>query len=141
MELQNNMHLLNENNAEVIESIGGEKLNINWAAYERIEKAGALKVLAVFNEATMIGYSVFMISNSLHNKDIKVAMNDVIFIEKKQRKGLLGMRLVKESEKFLLTLGINKISWFYKANSPLEKILLRLGYCNDDCVMSKKIKR
>ncbi len=133
--------LLKENNKEVVESLGGDVLDVNWDAYYRLESVGALRILGAFRDTQLIGYAVFLVSASMHRKTERIALSDTVFVTKSERKGSVGIRLVKMGHEFMETLGVDRISWYYKAGSPLEKILLRLGYSEDDRVMSKRLVR
>jgi hypothetical protein len=56
------------------------------------------------------------------------------------RAGMLGLRLIKESEKILKEKKVDKILWHIKFNKDFRIILHRLGYVDEDVIVGKIIK-
>src|SRR5678815_1801678 len=68
------------------------------AAYERLERAGNLLSIFVYDNDTIVGYSLNILTNHIHYADLKMAANDVIFLDKAYRLGPTGLKLIKETE-------------------------------------------
>jgi hypothetical protein len=96
-----------------------------------------LFALGAWEDNTLIGYSVFFLSNHMHYQDIKMALNDVLFIAKEKRKGSTGLRLIKESERLLKEKGVKKVLWHCKYGTVAGKLLLKLGYKNEEYAVGK----
>lgn len=108
--------------------------------YRYLEKIGKLVVLAARDEGRLVGYSVFLLNNHLHYKTCLVASNDVIFLEKEHRSSSsVGIRLVKESERVLVGLRVNRLTWHIKPGNDWSAILKRLGYELEESIMGKLI--
>lgn len=106
--------------------------------YRGLEKAGKLVVVAARDDARLIGYSVFLLHNHLHYMTCRVASNDVLFLSPEYRKGTTaGVRLVRESERMLTLLGVNRITWHIKPANDWSAILERLGYDLEEKIMGK----
>ena len=118
------------------------KLNVDWERYRALEKAG--KLLAIFAKVggELVGYSVFILGTNMHYRDLKTANNDVLFLAKPYRNGTtLGLRLIRESEKRLLELGVNKVIWHIKKSRDFGPVLARMGYIEEEVLMGKILER
>jgi hypothetical protein len=109
----------------------------DWENYERLEQSNRLFTLTVWQDGEMVGYSVFIVGTHLHYKKMGCAFNDVLFLRPSHRQGFTGVKLIRESEKALLKLGVKKIFWRIKYGTTLEKILPRLGYENEEFTVAK----
>jgi hypothetical protein len=113
------------------------KLNVDWEKYSLMEKRGMLMSIGVFEDSILVGYSVFILADHAHYKDMLVASNDVLFLREDKRKGSLGVRLVRESEARLHAKGVTKILWHCKYGTVLGKLLKHMGYVNEEFTMGK----
>lgn len=113
------------------------KLEVDWTQYESLEKLGMLEAITAREDGLLVGYSVFFVHHHMHYKSLKVASNDVLFLSSEHRKGSIGIRLIKESEKHMRAIGVNKIAWHVKHSLDWSKILVRLGYANEELVLGK----
>ena len=103
-------------------------LNINWGAYQALQKNKQLVAYLCLDDAnTAVGYALFIITHHLHY-DLKYAANDVFYLRPECRKGLAGYDFLKMIEKELSRIGINVIIWSVKPNVDYSKLLKRLGY-------------
>ena len=131
------MDLLREHYEELTLHKDIVKLNVDWQAYFHWENANMLCSLGLYEEGRLIGYSVFILSQHAHYKDLKVASNDVLFLQKDKRKGRAGLKLIKESERVLKNLGVSKVVWHCKYDHVAGELLQRLGYINEEYIMGK----
>lgn len=114
------------------------KLNVDWGKYERLEKSGLLATLVARDDGRMVGYAVFFIASHIHYKDLITASNDVLFLEKEYRtSSRCGLGLIRESEKHLTSLGVQKIMWHVKTSLDWSAILIHLGYGKEEVVLGK----
>ena len=87
-----------------------------------------------------MGYSIFFITNHLHYKSTVYANNDLLYLHPDYRKGSMGLKLIKASEKFLKDKKVDKILWHIKFNKDFRILLHRLGYVDEDVIVGKIIK-
>lgn len=97
-------------------------------SYEGLCDAGVLHILAVRADGKLIGYCANLIMQHLHYKATKSSINDVFYIHPDYRKGFVGIRLIKETERVMKELGVDVISFGFKTYAPLDKLFERLGW-------------
>jgi hypothetical protein len=114
-------------------------LDPNWETYEKADSIGKMIFVGCRDEGKLVGYSVWAITYPLHFKTTLYAQNDVIYLQAKYR-GDHGLKLIKESERFMVEQGVKKILWGVMANKDWSRILQRMGYDQEDILMSKVIK-
>ena len=85
-----------------------EPLAVNWAAYAKLEEAGAEACVVARREGYPVGYAVYLIVPHLHYAT-QVADADVFFLDPRWRSGWLGVRLLREAEKLLRERGVNEV--------------------------------
>ena len=112
-------------------------LEPDWARYQVLEKAGALVILTCRKDLRLIGYSVFILHRHVHYKSCLVGSNDVLFLDAGERKSGSGIRLIKESEKLLKSLGVHRITWHVKPVNDFSPLLRRLGCMQEEVIMGK----
>jgi hypothetical protein len=71
------------------------KLKPNWVWYKTLSDEGFLYVTTVRKDTELIGYCVCIIAPHIHYTDIMVAENDILFLKKEYRKGLVGYKLLR----------------------------------------------
>jgi GNAT superfamily N-acetyltransferase len=113
------------------------KLNPDWDRYFRLADEGKFITITARMKNELVGYSGFFFDYHIHYKDLKVATNDVLFLRKDFRQGMLGVRLLKYSEKVMKELGANKITWHIKHSNDFRPILHRMGYADEDIIVGK----
>ncbi len=134
------MDLLREQYEELTLNKDIIKLNIDWERYFTFENIQILKALGVWSDEQLIGYSIFFVNTHPHYKDALIALNDVIYLNKLYRRGSAGIKLIKESEKMLWALKVDKIVFHCKYDHPLADILKKMGYMDEEFSVYK-IKR
>lgn len=112
------------------------KLNPIWEAYEAMEKAGRF-VMYIARDDKLWGYSAWFVTPHMHYADLMVAVNDVLYLHKDQRKGSTGIKLIKFSESMLKQRGVNKIVWHIKKSNDWSSILYRMGYSDEEKIVGK----
>lgn len=105
------------------------KLKPNWAWYKALSDGDFLYVTTVRKDTELIGYCVCIVAPHIHYSDIMVAENDILFLRKKYRKGLIGYKLLRytisrlKQKVQLITIG-TKIK--YNFSSVLTKLGFKL---------------
>lgn len=108
----------------------------DWEKYREIEKLGLFRVVAMREFDELVGYNAFFVNKPLHYRHTLHAVNDVIWLKPEKRKGMSGVRLIKESEKLLQDMGVAKIIYHIKVHvllgarqsGNLGNLLIHLGY-------------
>lgn len=103
-----------------------------WSRLHEYEKNNCLYVLTLREAEKLIGYSVFILNLHLHYESLLVGCNDVLFVTKNRRNSRYGIQLILESEKYLKSKGVNKITWHMKPHRSFAPILERLGYKHEE---------
>ena len=103
------------------------KLKPNWTWYKTLSDKGFLYVATVRKDTKLIGYCVCIIAPHIHYTDIMVAENDILFLKKEYRKGLVGYKLLKytvsklKKKVQLITIGT-------KVKYNFGSVLTKLGF-------------
>jgi len=113
------------------------KLNPHWKKYAMLDQNNMLRVYTARKDEELIGYFVVILESSLHYMDHTFAHNDVIFLTKKYRKGLTGVKLIKYAEECLAEEGVKQLFVNTKLHQPFDVILERLEFKEVEKVYSK----
>ncbi len=120
-------------------NIWGRKLSPDKAMYIRSSALGTFAAYIAREDGKVIGYAAYWIVRHPHY-EIAVASQDILFLHKDYRKGLLGVRLIKESEKGLKEKhNVEIVTQFTKPHLPLDKLFVRLGYKEIEKVYGKEL--
>lgn len=117
----------------------GIKLNPDWDIYETLNKSYMLGVYTVRKQNNLVGYLTVVSREHHHYKNTVFASNDILFIEKEHRKGLLGYFLVKYAVKDLKNLGADVLLFTSNIDKPYDSILKRLDFQPLEKVFIKKL--
>ena len=108
--------------------------------YETAEDNDKLRCYTVRLEGKLVGYAVFFIGYSLHYSTSFQAVQDVLFITPSERRGSLGMRLIKYTEQELKKDGVEVIYQHVKIGHPaLQCLLERIDYKAVDTILAQRI--
>lgn len=113
------------------------KLNPNWRKYSILDRANMLRVYTARKDDELIGYFVVILESSLHYMDHTFAHNDVVFLAKKYRKGMTGMKLIKYAIDCLTEEGVKQLFINTKLHQPFDPILERLEFNEVEKVYAK----
>lgn len=113
-------------------------LKPDFERYEYLDECGALLVLGAFRGDRLIGYSANIIASNLHYSDLVMCQNDVLFLVPEERKGMTGIRLIRETERLAKERGAMIALWHAKLGTSLDKIMPKLGASVQD-VMWRKV--
>lgn len=109
------------------------------ATYEALDRAGRLQIIAARDEGRMVGYIVSVIRPHMHYADVLAGYEDAYFLTKSHRKGMTGVKLIKEAIRHMQAVGVQKAFFMTKTALNMGPIFERLGFENTDLVYSKWI--
>lgn len=96
--------------------------------YEEAAKHEALLVLLAYDGMELAGYSVSFRIYSPHYALVRVAQNDVIYVQPEYRSGLTGYRLIKLTrERAKARWDTQLLIWHTKPDTPMDALMPRLG--------------
>lgn len=121
------MHMLPMHYDELTQNKELMSINPDDALYSAIEKNGDLIVLVMFSDSVVIGYSVNMLTHSMHYVGTRICKNDLFFIHPDYRHGRNGLRLINETKRIGKESGGQLMMWHAKQYTPMAAMLERLG--------------
>lgn len=131
--------LYKDNFEEVYGSNLPYPLDVNWGQFEKMDELGLGLGLYAYYEGVIVGYSINILTPSLHSKNVVSCTNDVLYVDPIFRDTSLGLRLIKETEEAAKERGADVMFWFAPIDSPLDKILQRKKYKRWDTIYSKDL--
>lgn len=119
-----------------------DRINLNprWDHYRALEAVNAFIVYAARDEGKLIGYAGFFVSPHMQYQDTVVAINDVLFLHPAYRKGVCGMKFIRFCDAEIAK-HAEKIVWSVKTRIDYSAILRRLGYREEEIVLTKMTKK
>lgn len=114
-------------------------LEPDWDSYNLLSAANALHITTARHEGTLVGYSVYTISNSLHHKGLKLASGDTTWLSKAYRNGTAGIRMLKAAEEALKSLGAEAVTNRVRVHRDMGRVYTRLGYTPLERVYMKEL--
>ncbi len=129
--------LLQLHYAELVRQQSQLKLSPRWDQYAALERAGMYRVFTARAGGELVGYAGFFTHRHLNFSATSSAVNDVLFLHPAHRAGRNGIRLIKFCERSLVDAGADLIVWSAKLNTGLAAMLRRLGYQDEELVLSQ----
>lgn len=111
----------------------------DWERYAAMEAADVLMGLFMYEDTHLIGYSVNFVVRHMHYSGLVYCQNDVLFLHPAYREGGFGAFLIRETEARAKARGAGFIVWHAKPNTPLDKLLPRMGYAVQDVIHSREL--
>lgn len=99
----------------------------DYDRYVVLEESGMAKLFTVRKFDALVGYSIFMVINHLHFKQMYWAMQDVLWIEPDLR-GPCAVRFLRWTDEQLKELGVEVIYRHVNRNVDFSRTLIRMGY-------------
>jgi hypothetical protein len=96
--------------------------------YKVCEQLGMLQLLTARSDGKIIGYCITMVKPHPHYADTLCGFEDAYFLSKDYRKGMVGIRLITETEKFLKQRNVQEIIFMEILSKPLGRLLEYLKY-------------
>ena len=104
----------------------GMELGANEAMYAELEASGALVVLTARKLGRLIGYCHLVCHRHPHHP-VLCAFEDTYFVSKPERKGLVGLRLIKAAVEEARKRGCARLFWQTPEFGSVALLLERLG--------------
>jgi len=112
-------------------------LDPDWDAYKKLSDAGVLLIVTSRYNKQLVGYSVYLIGESLHYKGLKIAESDIFWLDKEYRKGMTGIKMMKFAEKALKDVDVDRVMSKIKIHKDVSPVFERLGYTAIEKIYSK----
>jgi GNAT superfamily N-acetyltransferase len=107
--------------------------------YTMLDDTGMTLALGVFDGDEIVGYSNNVLSGSLHYRGLIVCQNDAIYLRSDYRRGTLGLRLMRETERLARERGADMIVWHAKPDTNFERVLSRRKYAIQETVYTRAL--
>jgi len=108
--------------------------DVDWDHYREQNKSGAYRIIAARRNGRLIGYNAFFIGRHTRHRSQIFAQNDVIYLDLPERRGMVGVRFIVESDALLRAAGAVKVRYDSMMNvqlghgGSLGDLLGHLGY-------------
>lgn len=103
-------------------------LNPDHEKYRKLEAGGALRIFTARENGIIIGYALFVVQHHLHYKDVKIASNDIVFVDPARRGHWLGIKLLRHAINSMKAEGVKAVSLRMKKELAWGPIARRLGF-------------
>jgi GNAT superfamily N-acetyltransferase len=120
----------------------GVPLDLATEQYEQLEDMGLLRCYTARTEwGRLIGYSVFIVSTSLHSRRCLQACQDALFILPEYRLGSTGLRLIRFADEALANEGVEVVVRQTTANRDISRIFEGMGYLETHRCYARRLDR
>ena len=109
----------------------------NYKAYLNAEDQGLLRVFTARRDLILLGYMIFFVG-SLHYTLNKLAQLDLLYVLPACRGGKVGYSLMRFSEDYLITEGVDLIKHGMGLNHHYGCMLLKMGYEPIETIYEKR---
>lgn len=119
-------------------------LQPNRELYQRIEQTGGMRIYTAREASALVGYLAVFVAPSLHYASIKMANQDVLYVDQKHRGSRTGVGLIRFAHDALRGEGVTVIFQHvkHKASINIGPMLGRLlGYEQVDDIWAKRLDR
>lgn len=103
-------------------------LDIDEARYRQLDEAGALHIVTVRKDDTLIGYHVAIVATHLHYASTLHGITDVYWIAPERRHGLTALRMFERVERELLAKGVRKLFTATKLHLDQGALFEHMGF-------------
>lgn len=103
-------------------------LDPDFSTYQFYSDNGMLHIVVVRKDGAIIGYNIFIVRHHLHYKSTLCGFGDIFFIKPEERKGSIGIKLIKETERTLKQRGVKKLFTGVKKHYDISKVFEHLGW-------------
>ncbi|GAG11823.1 unnamed protein product [marine sediment metagenome] len=115
----------------------GWVINPDWLKYQELEDSGSLLVHVVYDGLDLVGYSVDVISDSLHYKGKRVSVNDGLYINPAYRGLGLNRIMMDAVLAYLRSEGIDSYTQHRKTDHPGTITMKKSGFEQVEVVWHK----
>lgn len=100
---------------------------VDW--YKSCDRAGILQIIAGRDASGLLaGYQISVIRTHAHYSSVLCAFEDTFWLDPLYRKGLEGVRLIKESLRFMRERGVQRVFFMSIESYPTDRIFQYLGF-------------
>lgn len=125
------------------QEVGQEKhrrvLSPDWTRYYEAEEKNVLLAIGAWVDGELAGYSLNFVAYNMHYSEVLSCQNDLLFVDEKHRRGSLGGRLIKATERAAKNCGAHEMLWHAKPDTVLNDGLPKLGYSVLDIIHCKEL--
>lgn len=114
-------------------------LDMDLARYVEMEAGGRILVLTARKAGELIGYYVWLLGTPLHHRSMLCAHTDMYWLKRDCRRGFTGVRMFRESERYLKAMGVKKLFSTTRPVLDIGRIFDRLRWEKAETVYSKFI--
>lgn len=132
------MPMFNRHWAEV-SSFPDKDLEPDYEWYLQVEQQGNYCMLIARSEDEVVGYMGYLIGRHPHHEGFIVANQDMFYVDPLRRKGMLGLQLIKASERVLKARGVGVVFQIVTKQCDYSVLLRRAGYTDASRLMQKRI--
>lgn len=115
------------------------KLDPEWEAYFSASATGALVICTARGGGKLIGYAAYAIHQNLHYRNVKQAIQDVLFLHPSNRGKMAGYKLIQYADDHLTMLGVKLVTHHVKVKFDFGPLLERLGYEQSEKIYEKRL--
>lgn len=131
--------LWKEHYDEIAVNKDGMPMEPNIPSYIQLEKEGILHILTVRENGKMIGYHVSFVRTHIHYASVLCAFGDAYFLTAGKRKGMVGVKLIREFEKSVKKRGVKKLFSGTKKSINRLRVYEYLGWSSTEDLVTKWI--
>jgi len=115
-------------------------LNIDKDAYAALDDADVIRLFTVRDvEGKLAGYALFFVHNSLHYKNYKHALQDVLYVKPEYRG--FGYMFIDRCDRELKSEGVQMVMHAVSTKCDFSKTLTRLGYELQDTLYARRLDK
>lgn len=119
-------------------------LDPDWDKYYALDFDGNLRILTVRDHGMLVGYLFLIVGPGLHYSTTLQATVDMYWLDPLYRAGWLGVKMIKESERYCRELKVTRLfntekQHFARDRGGIGVIFKRLGYEVQDIVWVKQL--
>lgn len=114
--------------------------NVQIEAYRQMEAAGMLYLIGAFDDDTLVGFLVLVVTSMPHFGSLAATVES-FFVSSHARKGGTGLRLLRSAESLACSLGVPAMFTHAPVGSRLDTVLAHLGYAEASRVFFKNLNR
>jgi GNAT superfamily N-acetyltransferase len=110
----------------------------DFARYRVIDEAGACVFLSAREAGKLVGYIVFFVLPSIHDKRLLVAHGDAFYVLPEYR-AQASRELYKRAETMLKARGVKRVGFTVDKGSDFHRLLNTLGFRDDELIVEKNL--
>lgn len=114
-------------------------LSPDWDRYYEAEEKGFMLSLGAWVADDLAGYSLNFIAPNMHYSEVLSCQNDLLFVDEQHRRGSIGGRLIRATERAARQRGAHEMIWHAKPDTVLNAGLPKLGYSVLDVLYCKEL--